>query len=331
MEYNQTYYTGELKYSNMAKRKGSKSPVTSPKNEVTPTAHTYMMKVDSQLLPTTQGLNTSTPPKGTNTTQQPSYKDNTRPESSSMNYLFNHPLWPKIQTLPETLHVFLRSDFDSIASKTTNLDYHRVLYHFDPKTKSRPSHTKAKLKKDFDDNLKPLLLPFAIDPPKPDADASETSPPDIDFDPLHRRTTRAMLSQAILSRRPGYSIASDARIDQILILYKAFVDPDLLLPVNREFIHKPKCLTADKARQKTIEYLRFALQCHAPHIFVHSVSLTHPLLLDLYIKFVIEDPVPDGRLVCGYHYSEISDMMTSLSDRHRNRSGLAAGLCKVKH
>lgn len=223
------------------------------------------------------------------------------------NPVSDHPLLPMVQMLPSDLHVFLQRNFEEISSGIINLKYYRVLVHFNPKTTSRPTHTKEKLKADFLEKLRPHLEPFLIDPPKPSTPAGADI--DLDFDPLHRRTTRAMLTAAILSQRPGTTIASDARIDQLLILYKKYVDPDLVLPANTEFSRKPKYLSAAKASKKTMEYLRFSLQCHAPNIFVHSVAMTHPLLLDLYIKFVAEEDVPEERLVLGYHYSKIGDFM----------------------
>ncbi|EGF98212.1 uncharacterized protein MELLADRAFT_96084 [Melampsora larici-populina 98AG31] len=227
--------------------------------------------------------------------------------STKSNPVSDHPLLPLVQMLPNDLYVFLQRNFEEISSGITNLKYYRVLVHFNPKTSARPTHTKDKLKADFLEKLRPHLEPFLIDPPKPSTPAGADI--DLDFDPLHRRTTRAMLTAAILSQRPGTTIASDARIDQILILYKKYVDPDLVLPANTEYSRKPKHLPVAKAAKKTMEYLRFALQCHAPNIFVHSIAMTHPMLVDLYIKFVAEEDVPEGRLVYGYHYSKIDDFM----------------------
>ncbi|EGG09632.1 uncharacterized protein MELLADRAFT_95819 [Melampsora larici-populina 98AG31] len=158
-------------------------------------------------------------------------------------------------------------------------------------------------------DLRPLLEPFLIRTSVP---PSDTLKPDIDFDPLSRHTTRAMLCDAIHSRCPGVTIRQDARVDQVLVLYKAHVDPDLVLPFSKEFSCKPKTLAAGKAHKKTIEFLRFSLQCHAPYIFVHSVGLVHPVLVDLYIKFVCEEDVPEGRVISGYHYSQVSDLMPSV-------------------
>ncbi|EGF98949.1 uncharacterized protein MELLADRAFT_95010 [Melampsora larici-populina 98AG31] len=249
---------------------------------------------------------TSPTPNSTQTAKDPSTSQN--PQANFSN-LFNHPLWPKVQTLPKDLHVFLEIDFESMASGIKNLNYYRVLAHFNPETKSRPTHNKAKLTHDFMTDLRPLLEPFLIRTSVP---PSDTLKPDIDFDPLSRHTTRAMLCDAIHSRCPGVTIRQDARVDQVLVLYKAHVDPDLVLPFSKEFSCKPKTLAAGKAHKKTIEFLRFSLQCHAPYIFVHSVGLVHPVLVDLYIKFVCEEDVPEGRVISGYHYSQVSDLMPSV-------------------
>ncbi|KAH9822218.1 hypothetical protein DFH28DRAFT_1078520 [Melampsora americana] len=223
------------------------------------------------------------------------------------NPVSDHPLFPMVQMLPSDLHVFLQRNFEEISAGIINVNYYRVLVHFNPKTSSRPNHSKERLKAAFLEKLRPYLEPFLIDPPKPSTPAGADI--DLDFDPLHRRTTRAMLTAAILHQRPGTVIASDARIDQILILYKKYVDPDLVLPANTEFSRKPQFLSAAKAAKKTMEYLRFALQCHAPNIFVHSIAMNHPMLVDLYVKLVAEEEVPEGRLVPGYHYSKIADFM----------------------
>lgn len=235
----------------------------------------------------------------------PNAKETSTSETPQSNFsnLFTHPLWPKVQALPQDLHVFLQSDFDPMALGIKNLNYYRVLVHFNPGTSSRPTHTKPKLTKDFMTNLRPLLEPFLMRTSVPTP--SETLKPNIDFDPLGRHTTRAMLCDTIHSRCPGVTVRQDARINQVLVLYKAHVDPDLVLPVRKEFSCKPKILAPEKADNRTIEFLRFSLQCHAPYIFIHSAGLVNAVLVDLYIKFVCDEDVPKGRVILGYHYSQV--------------------------
>ncbi|EGG02484.1 uncharacterized protein MELLADRAFT_91305 [Melampsora larici-populina 98AG31] len=212
----------------------------------------------------------------------------------------------KILILPHDLRVFLERDFDAKVQTIKNLDYYRILAHFNPKTSSRPTHNKAKLLADFLKDVRPHLDHFLIDSPKPPPPPKGAS---VDFDPLHRRTTREMLAGAIMSANPKAVILPGSRIDQLLVLFKKHVDPDLILPANTEFIRKPMVMSIEKARQTPIESLRFALQCHAPQIFVHSIAMTRPHLASLYIKFVAEEADTDDLLVEGYHYSVVVDPM----------------------
>lgn len=209
----------------------------------------------------------------------------------------------KVKTLPDTLQVFLDHDFEAKRDKIKNLDYYLVLYHFNPKTAGRPSQKKSKLQDEYDKEVKSLIQPYMRPPPMP-SEAMETDNPDSDFDPLHRKTTRPTLVAAIKKAAPGYSIPDTARIDQLLWLYKAKVDPDLKLPQATEFSRKPKALLVGRVEKETAEELRHGLQVHAPRIFVHSIALTHPSLVNLYIHFVCEAKLPEDRVpVLGFHYA----------------------------
>ncbi|EGG00473.1 uncharacterized protein MELLADRAFT_111819 [Melampsora larici-populina 98AG31] len=234
-------------------------------------------------------------------------KSEPAPSYASPNAEVDPEVAAKISTLPETLKVFLERDFETKSKSVLNLTYYQVLFHFNPKTSSRPSHPKANLLKAFLEDVRPKLVPFLIDPPAPET----TKSPDVnlDFDPLHRRTTRGMLIGAILAADPKAEIRDGSRIDQLLILYKAHVDKDLILPANHEFTRKPMIMSAAKACQTPIENLRFAIQCHAPQIFVHSIAMTRPILANLYIKFVRDEKVPPLSIIEGYHYSVVAEMM----------------------
>lgn len=212
----------------------------------------------------------------------------------------------KVQTLPDDLKVFLNHDFEAKREKIKNLQYYQLLYHSNQKTKGRPSHKKSKLQEVFDDEVKDLLRLYTRSPVvilEPMQTEESESP---DFNPLSRKTTQGMLSEAIRKKAPGVSIPDTARIDQLLWLYKAKIDPGLELPKATEFSRIPRILPVERLAKETAEELRHGLQAHAPHIFVHSIALTPPCLVNLYTYFVIEGELsPDRVPVLGFHYAVI--------------------------
>lgn len=127
-----------------------------------------------------------------------------------------------------------------------------------------------------------------------------------DFNPLGRKTTSKMLLEAIKRRVPNIPIPSSSRRDGLLLLYQAHVDKDLVIPGQTDTVKKPRYVQASLVADEDMEELRFALQCHAPNVFIHSIPMTHQVLVDCYLHFLLEEPVKPGSLVCGFHYSIIA-------------------------
>lgn len=214
----------------------------------------------------------------------------------------------KIQALPDTLQVFLDHDFEAKRDNVKNMQYyHVIMYYFNPGTAARTSHRKSKLQETFDKEVKPLIQPY-IRPPPVVSEPMQTDDPPSDFNPLSRKTKRSDIVAVILKKTPGFIIPENARIDQLLWLYKSKVDPDLMLPKKTEFSQIPHPLALERVEKATTEELRHALQGHAPHIFVHSIALNSPCLVNLYIQFVLEGQLPANRVpVLGFHYAIIDD------------------------
>lgn len=206
--------------------------------------------------------------------------------------------WMKVQTLDDTLKIFLQPNIGK--DDVTSLKLYRILVHFNPKTSSRPGNLKALLWDAYLKEVYPLLKPhLAPEPPAPMESQSST----IDFNPLHRKTTQQHLITAVHLIVPKFVIPSASPRDRLLVLYKAFVDRDLHLPWLTDFIEAPNVVGRDRISQLNMEELRMTLQQQAPHVFIHLSSMSLPVLINLYIKFVIEEPVADDVLVKGFHYS----------------------------
>jgi hypothetical protein len=205
----------------------------------------------------------------------------------------------KVQAFSKDNLVFLAHDFDSVSQKPKKLDYYNIIYLFNPTTKSRPHHGKDDLIQAFKDEVRPMLKPFIL-PPPPTAMETDSSQPD--FDPLSRKTTRSMLTKAILSKDAKAEIAPGATIDDILILYKYYVDPALPIPANNRFFQRPRIIPVNRLNGETIEDLLLALRYLAPSVFVRSLAMNKRCLVNLYIQFV-HDETPSGPLIEGYHYT----------------------------
>lgn len=217
----------------------------------------------------------------------------TSPETTNAN-------WIKVQTLDDELKVFLQPGTNKNTTGITSLKLYRILVHFNPGTKLRPTTLKQILWDTFISDVFPLLKPHMLPPPPAPMDDDSWK---NDFNPLSKKTTRMQLSSAVHSVNPKFGIPGGTPRDRILVVYKALVDKDLFLPWLTEYIRPPKIVSRGRIQQLNMEELRMTLQQHAPHVFIHLGPMTLSVLVNLYIKFVIEDEVAEDVLVRGFHYS----------------------------
>ncbi|EGG09050.1 uncharacterized protein MELLADRAFT_104293 [Melampsora larici-populina 98AG31] len=211
-----------------------------------------------------------------------------------------NPIAPLIQTLHSDLYVFLEPGHESKLSKITKLLIYRVLLHFNKASKSRLTQNKGVLYDTFKKDLLPHLIPFQL-PSPPTAPTLGSEIPD--FNPLGRKTTRKMLREAILRSAPDTEIPSGARTDGLQLLYQAHVDKDLVIPGQTDKIRPPRVVRSHEVESQDMEELRFALQVHAPTVFVHSIPMSHTVLVNLYRMFILEENIPYGKLVLAAHVS----------------------------
>lgn len=224
-----------------------------------------------------------------------------RPSPSQYTDLHSHLLWHRVQTLSLDLHVFMTHEYHTKNKKIRKDSFYRILVHFNPATKHRVNHLKLSLETAFKTELLPKLQPFIL--PAPPAPPSPMETDQDDFDPLS--APRRMLKEILQRRAPAINIPESTTIHGLRLLYKEHIDKDLVLPLDNEFTREPRVIKASSLKVKTLEQLRFALQCHAPHVFIHTTPMTRLVCVDLYILFVLEGEVAPGRLVQGYHYSII--------------------------
>jgi hypothetical protein len=218
--------------------------------------------------------------------------------SNSKDDLQLHPLWNLVKSLNEDLLIFISHEYEQSKPRILKDQIYRIFLHFDPKTKHRGFHLKEKLLNAFETELLPHLRPFISSPPPAPMDTDLE-----DFDPL--TAPQKVLREAIQRKKPGITIPAGVNSHALHLLYKEYVDKDLVVPPAKEFAHRPRHVDVAGLKSKTIEHLRFSIQCHAPQVFIHSTPLNRTVCVDLYIKFVIEDDVAPGRLIEGYHYTII--------------------------
>ncbi|KAH9809866.1 hypothetical protein DFH28DRAFT_933251 [Melampsora americana] len=249
-----------------------------------------------------------------NTTTLPSKPEPSDNQQSNSQSTFNIPPKPsppdncnnvyfKVETLDDKLRaIILQHDAEQNVQEMTTLQMYRILVHFNPATKSRPHHKKSLLTSDLLANVFPLIRPYVL--PAPATQPMQTDQSiDHDFDPLSRKITKNQLTAAIRTANPKFTIAPGSRTDSLLLLYKVFVDKDLLIPPLPDYIKPPRSVSPSKIGGLHMEELRMTLQYHCPHVFIYSGPMSLPVLTNLYLKFVCEENVPDDVLVRGYHYA----------------------------
>lgn len=273
-----------------------------------PTSPSYMLLGNPKGSPTlsgTQPVDQKNPYATEGSFQSPTPGGGSRSQKARQpNRISTESFEAKIESLPDNLLVFLDHDFEAKRNNIKNLQYYQVLYHFNRKTKGRPSHKKSKLQEAFNDELKEMIKPYIRPPPVITEPMQTDEANTLDFNPLSRKTTRGMLVAEIKKKSPGFTIPDGARIDQLLWLYKHKVDPSLDLPKLTEFSRIPRALSVERLARETTEELRHGIQAYAPQIFIHSIALTHPSLVNLYIHFVIKSELPPDRVpILGFHYA----------------------------
>ncbi|EGG10124.1 uncharacterized protein MELLADRAFT_94493 [Melampsora larici-populina 98AG31] len=207
----------------------------------------------------------------------------------------SNKIYYKIQSMTSDMRVFLQHDFESKWELIKCYDYYRILLHFHPATKSRPNHKKLLLYNAFKDKVYPILKPYMLPPPP--IPMQTESAARRDFNPLSRRVKKEQLSTVILDSRPITVIPAGADIRGLLYLYREHVDKDLNIPGDSEFIRTPSVVPRDLVKDLVMEELRMTLQERAPHVFIHSVPMSHTVLANLYIMFVLGEPVEPESLI----------------------------------
>lgn len=251
------------------------------------------------------GAPLSPPPDGTSVPKTPAANP-TFPFVTSSHHPLKSPspavdkvVVERIQSLSdEDRKLFLAHDFEKVSNKPSKLKYYNIIYLFNPRTSSRPSHLKDSLKNAFLTEVRPLLKPHLL--PAPSVSVRTDCP--SDFDPLGRQTTRQMLVTAIHQNAPDATIPASASVDDVLILYKKYVDPDLKLPVNKRFTARPRVVPVNRLKNESMEDILVALRYFAPCLFVRSLAMNKETLMDLYIQFV-RDETPSSELIPGFHYT----------------------------
>ncbi|EGG09558.1 uncharacterized protein MELLADRAFT_95926 [Melampsora larici-populina 98AG31] len=258
----------------------------------------------SPLSPTAEGSRDSKPPMASATS----------PLEFSSTYQFKRPpadspVSRKVQGLSNDDRIFLTFDFEKVSKKPTKLQYYNFIRLFNPETTSKPNDLKDSLKDAFMTEVRPLLKPYILPPPPASMDTDHQQ----DFDPLGRKTTRKMLVKAIHQKTADATVPTGATIDDVLILYKYYVDPGMKLPPNDRFIKRPRVVPVDRLKNESMEDIVLALRYHAPRIYVRSLAMNKDTLMDLYIHF-IHDETPRSPLIPGFHYTILALTATDLGD-----------------
>lgn len=287
--------------------KASPTPVLNPTSPTTKTTPMSVLPITSSTPIDSQHEPSKDASKTHENTQYPPIPPPHPPRRS-----FLDPNLIKLQTISDDLRPYSKSEWDlKIIKKITKPEIYRIILHFNPETKSCPTQLKTLLIDAYTKEVKPLIEHYYLPSQRTAGDAMETEPMSKlvqDFDPLSSKTTCQMLRAAIESRAPDLEIPKSARREGLLWLYKAYVDHDILIPKDSRWTFPPRVLAVDRLKRETIDDLRFALQTHAPHVFVHSVAMVHPVMVSLYQQFVRDEPESVSyKAVEGFHYSIIAD------------------------
>ncbi|KAH9810713.1 hypothetical protein DFH28DRAFT_1085482 [Melampsora americana] len=280
-----------------------KRPTQSVSQSTSPTSNTNdQMPIDSPNPPQPPPPPTRPPPPPPPVKQSTSPTSTFQPASYPPKMEPINAMWLKVQTLDNDLRVFLEHNVEDLKLKIQNIKTYRIIMHFNPASKSRVMHNKDKLWAVFLSDVLPHLRPYLLSPPPVSTDSRVPR----DFNPLGRKTTRKQLRDAILEAKPDFSIPSNTTIENLLVLYKTFIDKDLKIDIP-EFIEPPKLVSPSEIDGLYLDEMRMSLQYHCPHIYIHSAGLTTEILSCLYISEILDEPIPKGKLVRGFHYSLFRD------------------------
>lgn len=253
--------------------------------------------------------------KHTENSKGPDRPSSTKLPTADSTGLTDDPLSKAVEELDDALRPFLQPDWETNKSyQLTKLKYYHIMFHFNPQTSARPTHSKEILTKKFKKELLPKLTRFCItEPPATPTMQVDDKDDTPDFNPLSRRTTVKMLTDTIHAKYPKVNVSPVALKDQVLVLYKHYVDRELRLPQTSNFNQKPKAVPSKSVGSLSMAELRLAIHTYAPHIFLNYPVLRHPNLVSIYRVFIHEeDQFPEEEtLVEGYHYWIIAELVSS--------------------
>lgn len=139
----------------------------------------------------------------------------------------------------------------------------------------------------------------------------DTDDPALDYDPLSPRTTISKLKSVIESKKPQVNVSSVALKDEVLALYKYYINLDLDLPNKDKFTKRPRVVQFEMVSRLSIHKLQHSIQAHHPEVLLNVSVLRLAHYVSLYHLFVIDEPLEGDAedLVPGYHYWIIKDLV----------------------
>ncbi|EGG12922.1 uncharacterized protein MELLADRAFT_87207 [Melampsora larici-populina 98AG31] len=291
---------------------GSKTPAADPKTRFKLSGGSTQTKTDVN--PVSAKGEISSP----HDAHYPSFTTDQSPTRNSTNLpkhpdITQHPLYRAVQKLHPDLQTFLEHDWETNSKhKHTKLKYYNILRHFNPETSLLPTDKKEELKKAFRDDLLPKLSAFCS-PPPPSDEEMDTDDPTVDYHPLHRKTTIAMLKSIIAKKDRRVNISPVALKDEVLALYKHYINPTLELPQKDKFSKRPRAVQKTMVTRLSINELRHAIQAYHPELFLNVPVLRLAHYISIYRLYVSEEPLAEDAepIVLGYHYWVIKDLVKS--------------------
>ncbi|KAH9823454.1 hypothetical protein DFH28DRAFT_880264 [Melampsora americana] len=246
----------------------------------------------------------------------------------------DHPYAKLIKTVPGKLQFLLLHPNVNYEAKTTTkskmLDF---MTHFNFDHKLKTSVNKDPIVAEYKTKFLPLLLPYLAGVESPATSGGSTStvtsenpelasrnPGETDVrmkdlsapyvNPLAKNSTKDFLFKLISPRMKPQMIVSTMQKSDFVKLFYKFVDSAPNKPAprsNPEYHHRPHVEISTIGLQgKERDYLRHAIQCYAPHVFIPLVVCNTTILTKLYKLFVQGNEAAGNDLCEGVHYHLIS-------------------------
>ncbi|OAV88760.1 hypothetical protein PTTG_06339 [Puccinia triticina 1-1 BBBD Race 1] len=221
---------------------------------------------------------------------------------------------PRFATVPEAIRFYLAENVDLNARPSTKPNLVKMIRHFFPEYHPRPLNClKAVVIRDFEEKISPLIAEYlkhnssaeqTDNKETDDVEMRNVAPPKIPdlsgINPHSPTITVSSLLDIIKRNFPKFNYPRGIKKPSAIGFFHKYIMPPPKGGYPAPFTVFAKPVPKPYHKYLTRDELRFAMQCHCPHIYI-PIDTSKKILQALYEQFVLDD-LADEEVYEGFHF-----------------------------